>query len=604
MEPIIIDGGSHKYLGEFMQILPKNCLFNKTLTGCGGSTIALTNLENYVIAVPFRALIENKKSSNANILGVYAGVTEEEIKGYLEQSQPYKIMVTYDSMNKLLNYIDPLEYSLLVDESHKLIDSGSFRYKAIKEGVLDNFRKFKDYTFMTATPVKDRYQHPELKGLQKIIVKWDNLVPVSVNYSMLYKDFNKKIASLVVDYFLKVLDGNPYFFINSVTSIVEIIKLLKKAGYDDPSLYKIIVSNNDQNVEKIKKGLGKKYQIDQVNSPNKKITFITSTCFEGCDIFDQEGITYILTDGLKDSTKIDILTLMPQIIGRIRDSKFKYNINVIFSPSPYFSSITEEEFEYTVKEQLAQAEEYVKLYYSTTNEMIKKTLYKDACTNAFIRDYKDNLEVNTEAWYSEMHNFESLRVTYYVRKDDKGLPIQKTTPQSILINDVPYNYIPKTIQSDISQFDKLKLEDRVDFSKIAKEYCENKEKNLNSSVTVIINNSEQSDYKLISEAYTKIGPIKMKALNYRRTRIEKEILIQDNLKSESYKIIKLLNLQSGEFISAIEAKDKIQKVYDQLNIKKKAMGRDLSKWYEIKEITKRFGKDVIKGYSIITTTKR
>lgn len=39
--------------------LPKNCIFNKKITGCGGTTIALKNEINYVIAVPTTELIVN-----------------------------------------------------------------------------------------------------------------------------------------------------------------------------------------------------------------------------------------------------------------------------------------------------------------------------------------------------------------------------------------------------------------------------------------------------------------------------------------------------------------------------------------------------------------
>lgn len=40
-----------------LEDLPHNCIFNKVVTGCGGTTIALKNGENYVIAVPTLSLI-------------------------------------------------------------------------------------------------------------------------------------------------------------------------------------------------------------------------------------------------------------------------------------------------------------------------------------------------------------------------------------------------------------------------------------------------------------------------------------------------------------------------------------------------------------------
>ena len=50
--------------------LPHNCVFNKKITGCGGTTIALFNNENYVIAVPTKELIVNKTNSSEPGLSV------------------------------------------------------------------------------------------------------------------------------------------------------------------------------------------------------------------------------------------------------------------------------------------------------------------------------------------------------------------------------------------------------------------------------------------------------------------------------------------------------------------------------------------------------
>ena len=40
--------------------LPHNCIFNKVVTGCGGTTVVVSNSEDYVIAVPTTELIINK----------------------------------------------------------------------------------------------------------------------------------------------------------------------------------------------------------------------------------------------------------------------------------------------------------------------------------------------------------------------------------------------------------------------------------------------------------------------------------------------------------------------------------------------------------------
>ena len=59
-----------KYLSEIISDLPHNAYINKGLTGIGGTTIALTNDEYYVVAVHTLALVENKMQQHNHVLGV------------------------------------------------------------------------------------------------------------------------------------------------------------------------------------------------------------------------------------------------------------------------------------------------------------------------------------------------------------------------------------------------------------------------------------------------------------------------------------------------------------------------------------------------------
>ena len=59
---ILFMGEANRYLGEVMDDLPSNCIFNKGLCGCGGTHLALTNKEPYIVAVPFVEIIRSKLS--------------------------------------------------------------------------------------------------------------------------------------------------------------------------------------------------------------------------------------------------------------------------------------------------------------------------------------------------------------------------------------------------------------------------------------------------------------------------------------------------------------------------------------------------------------
>lgn len=69
---------------ELNNKLPENCIFNKGKTGCGATTLAIENRISTLIAVPTVNLIKNKLPEHADLLGVYGGVTNQEIADYLK----------------------------------------------------------------------------------------------------------------------------------------------------------------------------------------------------------------------------------------------------------------------------------------------------------------------------------------------------------------------------------------------------------------------------------------------------------------------------------------------------------------------------------------
>lgn len=569
-----------------MNDLPDNCMLNKVLTGCGGTTVALTNDIPYVIAVPFRSMIENKldwaKQNNINICPVMGGISDYEIANYTGN----KYIVTYDSLGRLNNFINTSKYKILIDESHKLIDSGSFRGNAIRT-VLSNYKGYRAFVFMTATPVKDKYQLPELVDIPKINIGWENVEPVSINYQVVTKDLDKLIAVLGAKHLTNSITTNAHIFINSVTSIIDIISILKKNYKGIQESINIVCADNELNENKITKSLGKKFTISKVGNVNR-INFYTSTAFEGSDIFDKDGVTYIVTDGKKDHTKNDILTTLPQIIGRIRNTKYKNQVNLLFTPSLYYSYTTEEEFEENVKKNLDEAKHTVALYNSIDIEMAKIALIKGVETNPYILQEDNTIIINETAWHNEMHNFQALHTTYFVFSNE-----DTKAKQVLTHNSITYNYDGVDILST-EGYDKLLIGSKANFQTLCEQYIENID---NTDITEVIDINEP----MIKEAYDKLGADKMKALGYRRNNIKAELIKIDNIIAKDIKIVMLLGLRVGQFISAKSAKENIQNAYDTLGIKAKAKGTDLSNWYEVKTHTIRDKEtnNLIKGFKII-----
>lgn len=576
----IIDSKGCSFLSQFLEDLPDNIYLEKVLTGIGATSLAILNNVNYVIAVPFISLIVNKCASHKNLCPVYGDIFDSEIEDYLNNPdiEVKKFMVTYDSLARLLKFIDPQDYKILIDEAHKLLDSASFRTNAV-ETVLENYSKFKSFVFATATPVREKYQLPVLRDIPKATIKWYDTQPVNISHFKYEKDLNQVVAILIIKFLKNELEGNPYFFINSVKSIINILRYLKKAGYSNPLDYRIICADNDRNNNSFRDaGLGN-YEILGSTSNNRKITFITSTGFEGSDYFDEDGVTYIVTDGTKDHTKYDILTTIPQIIGRLRNSKYKNSINVLYTPNTYFSYTTIDEYEVEVKSQLEKYRKVVESFNATDSQEVKDILIKGSWTIQYLLERPGELRLNENVCYCEMNNYEIVNSQFYIK------PLENK-----LINGIPYQF--KRCEPDITLegLNKLRLAKKPNFKKLCIEYHQAKEEeNLE-----IIEEIEIS-YPLIKEAYDKIGFDKMKALEFVQRDIQNQLVVSSKSRSLEASIVSLLNYKIGQLLDKAEVKKTLQGIYNMLEIKKVAKASDLSQWYTIKNHNKTIqGKSITK----------
>ena len=219
------------YLSEIYNELPSNCLLNKGITGCGGTYVELNSERNSVILVPTRELVKNKRN-NSNF-GVDGKVKDKDLEKYITSSiKNKKIIGTYDSLPRILRFINPQEYFLLIDEYHIMFNYYTLRNEAIYF-ILKNYTQFKGYCFMTATPLKDEMMLTELEDLDKINIEWINAVPVKVDII----DNRNTNANLI-----KILSNpepevNYHIFLNTITSIT---KIVEKLGLKD---YKVVCSD-------------------------------------------------------------------------------------------------------------------------------------------------------------------------------------------------------------------------------------------------------------------------------------------------------------------------------------------------------------------------
>lgn len=365
MKQEIINGGNARYLGElerFKDGIPFG-IVNKTKTDVGGTYVAANCGSNYIIVCPFKDLVDSiaaDKNNRYEVFKCYGGVREYQFRKYIKNNTTYKIAVTYDSLPKLIGWLGNTEgWKVLIDEYHLILEDMDFRYDAIN-GLMEEIQKFRHYSFLSATPIDLDFEIDFLKQLPHYKVQWNGvtkITPIRYKVTQLTKGLARFIQIFLDEGIsLPDINGNVskveelYIFINSVTSIKQIADTLKL----NPNDVKICCADRIRN----NKLLGE-YQIESVSSPNKKINFFTKKCFQGCNLFTNNGLIIVASDAYRTQTLVDISTTIEQIAGRIRINDEYQNIfrNVIvhlFSTNK--NVMSDEEFEMLMQDKENEAD--------------------------------------------------------------------------------------------------------------------------------------------------------------------------------------------------------------------------------------------------------
>lgn len=102
IEYITIDAGQR--FDAVMPEIPTNSIINKTVTGCGATYAEINAPRHSVIIEPNVPVIEGKMKKHPQILGVFEGVTTEDIIDFLNTNYNdgyLKIMTTPESFPKV-----------------------------------------------------------------------------------------------------------------------------------------------------------------------------------------------------------------------------------------------------------------------------------------------------------------------------------------------------------------------------------------------------------------------------------------------------------------------------------------------------------------------
>ena len=106
--------------------------------------------------------------------------------------------------------------------------------------------------------------------------------------------------------------------------------------------------------------------------PREEDKLLHLDLLRGVRPYDENGVTFIVSDGNKSHTLLDISTLFTQICGRLRDSKYKGEIIHVYSTTKYSRDVTLDEFVAATKKTLQEAVQYTDEINSLSDTARKK----------------------------------------------------------------------------------------------------------------------------------------------------------------------------------------------------------------------------------------
>lgn len=592
-----------RYLDEVFNTFPDNSFLCKSVAGVGGTTLAITNNEDYVIAGSSVELVINKADQHDNLIPVYAGVYAKDIIKEVDIKRdlgiPVKIITTYDSLYKVVDAlgIDVQDYKLLVDELQVLLKaSDKFKPKVVTK-VLDQVELFKSVCFMTATPTPRKYFPPQISKLDYYRVVWEDSEKMVVNKANIKGDMNKKVTAIALHH----LDngGTPLFFYNSLSGIVPCIKnLIKVRGITHRDV-KIICANTEANKAYLKEQLGKDWIPEKplykeydsegnvfMNPRNKPIQFCTKYAFEGLDFSVEDAYTYVISDVKnkhRHHTRIDISTDLQQVAGRCRNQNplSKRECVFLWNDSVEGADMTEDMYEEYVREELAIARDMEERY---TMDRIK-SMKINLDTSPYFVEVDGVVTTNEYAIYGMCISYAALNVDYVNVMVDG----QKTTRMEEKLD--LFSQTKGFKLPELSVIDKSKMKNKQSFKELSQEYYElscarevetdvDTIKSIDNKMKVI--KSLDRDF---SEIVNTIGIEEIKSTGFHKTKSKskyrKVVGIGEISKSKAT-AFRNLKIKEGDFLTYSEIKDKIQKCFDKMKIDSVARATDVKEVYNVK----------------------
>ena len=605
-----------RYMSEDQTLLPylqqfNKFILNKTVTGCGGTSLFLNSSIDVVIISPRLQALKDKHEQHPDTFLFHSPYTNngkraDDIKRLMSELNNYisfcgstpfthkkyaKVLVTLDSCDKVIDVLKKNaainKFLFVVDEFQCLMGDATFKGTTDMNFLIRLDNEAKNICYLSATPIQDMYLDfvPQFKGLPYIKLEWDKSVleEPNVREIQMKKDESaEKICSNIIRDFKtngyferKIVNGQVVYsteaciFLNEVRSIINII--VKNNLKPD----EVTILCSDGKVSGLPKGFkAGGLCTDKYNPRNKTFTFCTKASFEGVDFYSTNAMTYVFINAGKEWQTLDIMLDIPQILGRQRldINPFRHDAVIYYKTKPYCMTTTEFKAQQTAMEY--KSSQIITLYDMATPEMkaILLEAFRDRAEDKkFVDDYVDVLQVNGRqtlgintlvqmAMWNKWHK----RSHYY-----KNSCQLTTSIQSAITKNVKQNEVKNFEQQYYSASDKDRLKVYSDF------------RNTCSSHYAIILQNPFIDIRY-HDWYGKLGYDKLARLNFDEQKVEQEYDYHCNHEPIIQKCREAFTV--GNFYTKPEVKNILQQIYDSLGlVGKKAKAAELEGYINVQE---------------------
>ena len=581
---ILVPEGT-QYLSELVgKELPDGLphgIFNKSICDCGATTLALVDEHKTIICSPRVRLIDNKHQQHPETLVVKKGVVYDEIADYLRTSDVPKILVTYDSLPRVIDCISDIsDWRVVIDEFHFLLLDSSFKSET-EFKTLECLKQMPYVTYLSATPLLDKYicEIEQFKDLPYTELKWEKSRRIKVNRVKAGRPIDAALA--IVKRYMQgqfpsvTVDGAKYvssecvIFLNSVTNIVNVIK---KSGLKASDV-NIIVADTDGNAKMVAK-LGNDFEIGTIpikGENHKMVTLCTSTAYAGCDFYSTCASTYVICSSNMACTSVDIGTELQQIAGRQRlpENKFRDMLTFIYSTSVLDQD--EETFNRLISDKVNLTNATVQSF-NELPDIVKNKLKRDTVKLQKLMQYGEDYTMYDEKLDKLVFN----KMAYLYEKF--AYELQNIYANGINVKEelVTNGFELSGDEKYIAHFNEQVscVIKRDSFRNRMKRYCETQEQPL------VLSLIEETDDR-IKLYYQELGAERCKALGYKESAMRNEVALRNKIKS-----IKILLSQvffPSMSVTTEQIKRELAIIYTKLGIKKAAVASDLKKYgYEMK----------------------